>query len=435
MGPKSVAIVGAGVSGLGAAWMLKRSGIQSVVYEKGSRIGGNAATIDVAQGNATVAIDIGVQYIVPMLYPNVIEMAKLLNVAIRSYPVSFTAAWDDENIFGTHQKNGRLWRQLEPEMTRFTFEMHELLGLKSVEVTSFSIGEYLRSNQYSTLFIEKVMGAVSGVMGLEFDHDYSSSMLLYVYAFCSNFLSFFSPCSTFAFAGGTRSFVQSLSADADVPIRLNCGVTRIHRTDSSVMIEDERGDRRQFDDVIITTDGELALKLLAEPTRIEQRVLSTYQTLKYPAVVHSDVSALIPSIDESKRTYLEIRDQVTTVNNCVSNPGFVILTSPLLTTYADSDRIDESRILHRESFRQDKGSSFSFEVKKNIHRIQGVNRTWFAGEGTTFASFETAMLSGFVIAEKLGAKYPFQATPRANQLFDLMKHLMLRGEDSFKIAF
>jgi predicted NAD/FAD-binding protein len=434
MSTKKIAIVGAGISGLGAAWMLKKSDIDCVVYEKADHIGGNAETIDVTHDGQRIPIDVGVQYIVPMLYPNVAALAKQLNVPLVPFPVSFTVGWED-NVFGTVQNKTEAWRTLEPEMSRFTFEMFELLGLKAVEVSSMEIGEYLRANQYSPLFKDKVIRGLSGLHGLEYDHDYSSSMLLYVYAICSNLLSFYSPASTFTFPGGIRTIIDAIRQDADLTIRLNCGVKAIRRTEQGVLIEDDQGEQQQYDQVIITTDGELALKMLAEPTRYEQRILSSYQTVKYPAVVHTDTSLMIPNIRDSERTYHEIRDDITTINYSVAHPSFRTLKTPLLNTYSHTDHIDPQKVLFRQLYRNDKGSAYSFEVKKHIHRIQGFNRTWYAGEGTTFSSFETALLSGFTIADKIGAQYPFRGTSRAEHLFGLMKNLMLRGEDSFKIAF
>jgi len=434
MSTKQIAIVGAGISGLGAAWMLKKSSIDCVVYEKADYVGGNAETIEVTHEGRRVPVDVGVQYIVPMLYPNVAALAKRLNVPLVPFPVSFTVGWDDK-VFGTIQKDTEVWRQLEPEMSRFTFEMYELLGLKAVEVSSMSIGEYLRSNHYSTLFTEKVIRGLSGLHGLEYDHDFSSSMLLYVYALCSNLLSFYSPASTFSFPGGLRTIVDAICKDADLTIRLNCGVKAIRRSDQGVLVEDEHGEQRQYDQVIITTDGNLALKMLADPSKAEERILSSYQTVKYPAVVHTDTSVMIPNIQESQRTYHEIRDDITTINYSVANAGAIPLKTPLLNTYSYTGHINPEKVLFSKLYHNDKGSSYSFEVKKHIYRIQGCNRTWYAGEGTTFSSFETALLSGFTIADKLGAEYPFWGTPRADHLFGLMKNLMLRGEDSFKIAF
>lgn len=430
-----IAIVGGGVAGLGAAWMLKKSGIDSVVYEKCETLGGNAKTIDVTVNQKTVPIDVGVQYIVPMLYPNIFAMAKLLSVPIRNYPSAYTASWKDGTLFGVNHQNSEFWREVKPELHRFVFEMYELLGINSIEVTSYCIGEYLKSKNYSKLFTEKVMGAISGVMGVEYEHDFKTSMLLYVYAFCTNFLSFFIPANTFTFVGGTRTFINTLVQDNNVSFKLNCGVSNIHRTDNAVLVEDQNGDIQSFDEVIITTDGHLALKMLSDPSKIEERLLSESQVQTYPGIVHLDENILIPGIANNQRTFIEIRDQVITVNNGILNPGFVSCDKPIFITYAETEKINPAAIIHRFMFRQDKGSSYSFEVKRNLHCIQGKNRIWFSGEGTSFASFETAMISGFVIAEQLGAKYPFESVPRANQLFRLIKNLMLKGEDNFKLAF
>ncbi len=430
-----IAIVGSGTAGLSAAWMLKRSGIDSVIYEQNDALGGNAKTIDVTLNGATIPIDVGVDYFVPMLYPNIFAMTKLLGVPITHYPSAYTVSWSDGTVFGINRKNNQFWRDIEPELCRFTFEMHELLGLTALEVASWSIGEYLKANNYSKEFTEKVMGAVSGVLGLEYEHDYKTSMLLYVFGICSGFMSFFGQTNTFVFSGGVRTFINALSTDNHISFKLNCGVAKISRNNNAVLVEDQNGDINSFDEVIIATDGHRALKMLSDPSKPEERLLSNYQLQTYPAIIHTDTNILIPGIEDGERTFLEIRDQIITANLGSFMPGFPSCAKPLFKTFADTDLINPDTIIDRFVFTHDKGSSYSFEVKRNLYNIQGKNRLWFAGEGTSYATIETAMLSGFVIAEQLGAKYPFKGEPRANKLFEVIKDLMIKGVDSFKIAF
>jgi predicted NAD/FAD-binding protein len=95
---KRVAVIGGGVTGLGAAWALRESA-DVVLYEKADRIGGHAWTVDIDHGGAPMAVDIGFICFNRPNYPNFTQMLKHIDVP---------TVWTDM-AFAVSDPNGYEW--------------------------------------------------------------------------------------------------------------------------------------------------------------------------------------------------------------------------------------------------------------------------------------------------------------------------------------
>jgi predicted NAD/FAD-binding protein len=425
-----VAIVGAGISGLSAAWSLMLAGFEVVVYEKDTAPGGHAKTIRVDGA----LVDAGVQVVNPRIYPNIIAMCQRFNVRLIPYMISYTLS-SQRGLCGINHQNTAYWKEVEPDCVRFTLEANAMMALNSVEVISYSIGEYLKSNHYSQAFID-LIESLSSIIGLQEGGDaLDTSLLIFVTAITSGMISLLSSSSQeFAFEGGVGRFIEPLVAGLHSSLRLGCGVVSISRSPTSVRVRDERGQVEDFDQIILCVDGLLAMSMLADPSPVEENLLSSCQLQTYPTIIHHDESVLIEGISAHRRTHLEIKDQVMTLNSSVLNLEKKELSRPLFMTYSDKPKIDDSKIEQRFDFRQAKDNTFSFELKKHIFQMQGKNRTWFAGGWTTMSTFEHAAVSGLVIAEALGATYPFPDDPRAKHNYQILRAMMIRGEENFNLS-
>ncbi len=315
---------------------------------------------------------------------------------------------------------------------------------RSAEVVSCSLGDYFASNGYSQAFID-LMGSLAAIIGpQEDDGAMETSLVVFASVLSSGFLSLISPSShEMAFEGGVVSLVEKLAAPILPYVRLECGVASIHRTEDEVVVIDEHGGTERFDQIIICVDGLLALPMLEEPTPLEENLLSSCQIKKYASVLHTDESVLIPDIHEHKKTYLEFNEGVMTGNLSVLNLEKRTLSAPLMLSYegipmdgGETPRlnVDERHIKHRVEYRQTKDNTYSFVLKRNLFRVQGKNRTWYAGSWTTMSTLEHAVVSGFVIAEALGAPYPFADNERTVDVYAAYRALMMEGIEDFPLS-
>lgn len=445
MSNQRIAIVGGGVGGLTAAWSLARSGMDFVVYEAGPDVGGHCFTISVDNGEDTVLLDPGVQVLSPPIYPHVLALNRLLGQRLIPYPVAFTLYSAIKGLCGPHHPRSAWWKEVEPECVRFTIEMSELMNQRAAEVVSTSLREYFASRDYSDTFVE-MMGYVGAIIGpQEIESALDTSIIVFASVLSSGFLSLISESShEMAFEGGSGAFVKKLAAPVADRIRLSTGVASIRREDDGVVVTDVHGGVDRFDAVIFCVDGQLALDMLEDPSPMEENLLSGCQMKAYASVVHTDDSLLIPDIEPARRNYIEIKDGFLSLNQSVLNLEKRKLRAPLLMSYETLDidggppittpPVDPSRILHRFDFRQTKDNTYAFEVKKNLFRIQGQRRTWYAGAWTTMSTLEHTVVSALVVTEALGAPYPFGEDPKAQRVYDAFKSLMMSGTEDFPLS-
>jgi predicted NAD/FAD-binding protein len=445
MNAQRIAIVGAGVAGLSAARSLMEAGFDVVVYEKDSEVGGHATTIRASGHPDEPLVDPGVQVICPATFPHILALTRQLGVQFIPYSVGFTLRSPEKGICGTNHDREAWWREVEPDLVRFSIEVSELMRLRSAEVISCSLGDYFASNGYSDAFVD-LMASLAAIIGPQEDGGaMETSLVVFASVLSSGFLSLLSPSShEVAFKGGVKSLIDALAAPVLPRVRLDCGVSTIRRLDDRVEVVDAHGRTERFDQIIVCVDGLLALKLLEDPSPIEENILSDCQVKTYASVLHTDDSVLIPDIHELRRTYLEFNDGVMSGNLSVLNLEKRSLSSPLFLSYESIPldgrppecplRVDSSKILNRVEYRQTKDNTYSFVVKRNIHRIQGKRRTWYAGAWTTMSTLEHSVVSGLVIAEKLGARYPFADNPHTAEIYQVYRRMMLEGAEDFPLS-
>jgi predicted NAD/FAD-binding protein len=307
------------------------------------------------------------------------------------------------------------------------------------------VGEYFTSRGYSPAFVD-FMARVAAIIGPQTDEEIlETSVVVFATVLSSGFLSLIASSShEMAFAGGVGAFVDRLAAPVRAYVRLGCGVSSITRDGDHVRVVDERGEAALYDQLVVCVDGLLALALLEDASALEQNLLSSCELKTYASILHTDANLLIPGIEEPRRSYLEISEGVMTGNLSVINLEKRELSSPLLLTYERlrldggpppaPPPIDPAKILRRYEFRQTKDNIYAFEVKRNLFRIQGQRRTWYAGAWTTMSTLEHTVVSALVIAEALGAAYPFADDLEASRSFAAYKSMMLQGTQDFSLS-
>jgi len=92
-----VAVVGTGISGLSAAWLLHpRHDV--TIYEKAGRIGGHSNTVSAKIGGAELAVDAGFIVFNPVTYPNFVQLLRVLGVESRASDMSFAVSLEGGRI-------------------------------------------------------------------------------------------------------------------------------------------------------------------------------------------------------------------------------------------------------------------------------------------------------------------------------------------------
>ena len=436
---RRIAIVGGGVSGLGAAWALSHhpDRFDFRLFEAHEQIGGNAVTADMPQDDgSSIPFDISVTACIPSVYRHIMLLLEKFGIELIATRFNYSVKYGDR-IYA-HDFDSELSEQLHDEIAKFQRVLRRLhrIGWLSRSQSKFlnalnpfnyiSMGTVLKLGGFSEDFKYKILKPmfVNFLMATNV-FDMPASLF-------TRYLEFFdietaTPMNTWD--QGTRRIYENLSASFQDRIYLNRPVRRVYRLPSHVEIEDEAGVRETFDDVILACNANHALDILDSPTTLERYILSSIRydaSLHHQAVVHSDSSVLPDNEMEplsTRSNYIEHygeRPDNYEITYIMHNqqPWVSRSDRPCLVTYNPVSPIDERKIIKRRSFQHIVHDVRHVALLVNLFRfVQGKRRTWYCGAHTLINSQETCLVTGLAAARQVGADYPFD-DPEAKRSFN-----------------
>ena len=437
--PRRIAIIGGGVSGLGAAWALNHhpDRFDFRLYEAQGHVGGNAVTVDMPQDDGTsIPFDISVTACIPSVYHHIVLLMERFGVELVDTRFNYTVKYDGRLY--AHDFDSELSDELRSEIAKFQRLLRRLhrIGwmtrsrsklLNALNPFNYiSMGTLLNLGRFSDDFRYKVLKPMF-VNFLMATNVFDMPAALF-----ARYLEFFNiehatPMQTWD--QGTRNIYENLTVDFSDKIHLNRPVIRVHRLASSVVIEDKEGVQEKFDDVIFACNADQTLAILDEPTRLERYLLSSIRydaSLHHQAIVHSDSSVLPnnqtqpletrsnhieqygPTPDNYEITYIMHNQQ----------PWAKRSDKPCLVTYNPVSSIDEGKVIKRHQFQHIVHDVRHVALIVNLFRyVQGRRRTWHCGAHTLINSQETCFITGLAAARQIGADYPFE-DPEAKSVFN-----------------
>jgi predicted NAD/FAD-binding protein len=405
---QKIAVIGAGIAGLSAAWML-RDQHDVVLYEAEARPGGHADTQTVVVDGTTINVDTGFIVYNTRNYPNLTALFAELGVATQASDMSFGVSLGGGRLeYGggslaqlfAQPRNAlrpRFWSMIR-DLLRFYREAPKLLDSAGGE----TLGAYLDQNRYGVAFAEDhllPMGAAiwSGSLAGMRDFPARSFVRFFVN---HGLLSLSDRPAWRTVVGGSRSYVARLVQDLP-DVRLAQPVSRVERTASGMIVSHDRGEER-FDEVIFACHADQALALLAQPSAAETALLGAFRFQDNIAVLHSDASVM----PKRRRAWSAWNYSDTThdgpvcltywMNQLQDLPGKI----PLLVTL--NPVATPANSLRQITYRHPQFDTAALDAQKLLDTIQGRDRAWFAGAWTGWGFHEDGIASAVRVATALG---------------------------------
>lgn len=299
---EKLAIVGSGISALGAAYYL-RDQYDITIFEAGSYVGGHTNTITVDDEGTPLPVDTGFIVYNETTYPNLTRLFSELNVATHESDMSFGMhnlttglqySGKTYNTLFAQRKNlinSQHWRFLV-QASRFnqTAPLHLEEGRADIP-----LGTYLVEQGYDEHFIYNFivpMGSAVWSTPIEKMMDFTAAALIRFFL-NHGFLGMHTQLQWRTVTNGTRSYVQKILSAVDCQVRLNEPVRNVRRESTGVTVRTDR-DNYYFDRVIIAAHADQALTMLDNPTPLEHELLSAFRYEKNQAVLHTDRRVLPP---------------------------------------------------------------------------------------------------------------------------------------------
>ncbi len=409
-----IAVIGSGIAGLSAAWLLARRH-DVTVYEAAPRIGGHSRTVTTPEG---VPVDIGFIVYNELNYPNLTALFSHLGVATQPSDMSFAVSLDGgrleyngTNIPGLFAQYRNLVRPRFIRMVRDILRFYRSAPGHIAELwdTMEPLGAYLDRHGYSAAFqhdhLLPMAAAIWSTPCAEM-RDYPAAAFL---RFCDNhgLLQVDDRPLWRTVTGGSHAYVSRVAAPLAGRIVTDRPVRAIRRDAEGVTVIDASGQARRFDQVVIASHAHEALAMLEDASGAERALLGAFRPSMNRAVLHSDAS-LMPRRRRvwASWTYLGrtaggadhgLPCVTYWMNHLQSLPG-----RPLFLTLNPARAPAPGAILHETSYNHPAFDVAALRAQRELWSLQGVRRTWFAGAWFGAGFHEDGLQAGLAVAEAIG---------------------------------
>lgn len=414
-----IAIVGAGISGLAAAYLLDRK-YEVHVLEKAQAIGGHTATVDVELDGQHYAIDTGFIVFNDWTYPNFIRLMEEVGVLSHPTEMSFSVSCErsgleyggsDLNALFAQRKNllnPAHWSMLR-DILRFNREALADLdaGMLSDDMT---LGEYLASRRYGKPFISHYLIPMGSAIWSASTRVMLDFPLQFFVRFFKNhgLLSVNNRPQWRVITGGSSRYLEPLTRSFKDRIRTGVEIASIQRAAKGVMIRLQDGAVEHYDQLILACHSDQALALLDDASSAEQAVLGAIPYQDNDVVLHTD-ERLLPASRRawsSWNYWLRQADQeqaVLTYNMNILQG----ITAPktFCVTLNASDAIRPDTVIGRYRYSHPVFTLQSNSAASQWSSINGVNHTWFCGAYWANGFHEDGVVSAVKVARGLGVEW------------------------------
>ena len=415
MNSLKIAVVGSGISGLSAAWLLSQRHDVTLI-EAEHRIGGHSNTVDCQTADGPIAVDTGFIVYNTATYPNLMALFDYLNVPTTPSRMGFGVSlhsgayeYSGDNLV---QMAGNASNLADPGHWRMLWDIARFFRTAARQSRylneSVTLGQFMQAQGYSQAFMERHLLPMAGAI-------WSSSPNLMLDYPALSFLRFLDNHGLLRYSnrpqwrtvtGGSREYVDRLLGDSRFRAMTGHPVHTIERSPAGVVVHAHNGFREQFDHVVIGTHADQALAMLSEPTYGERLYLSDFRYGRNRVVLHRD-AALMPRRRRlwSSWNYMaegNAHGQSSAVTYWMNALQPLATTTDIFVTL-NPQREPAAHLVEREfSYEHPIFTAETSRVQQHLWSLQGQQRTWFCGAHFGAGFHEDGLQAGLAVAEQLG---------------------------------
>lgn len=415
-----IAIIGSGISGLGAAWALSRDHAVTL-YEAASRPGGHSNTLEIDDAGRRLAVDTGFIVYNEPNYPNLTRLFAALNIKTYASDMSFAVSLDDGRLEYAGSAAGLIAQPrnlLRPGMWRMTADVLRFFRKAEGDISglpeSLPLGDYLRRKGYSRSFAQDhllPMGAAIWSCATEDMLSFPARAFLEFYR-NHGLLNLNRRPQWRSVAGGSRNYVRRILAGSAIDLRLSCPVMALRGNAGGWRLIDARGDALDYDQVIFACHGDQARAILGEDTDPRAaEVLSAFRYQKNQVFLHRD-SALMPRRRRvwSSWNYLGQSGEgggPASVTYWMNRLQSLETETPVLVSLNPRQDPDPGKTWAQMSYDHPMFDATALAAQRELPGIQGRNGLWFCGSYCGHGFHEDGLQAGLAVAAALGSPAPW----------------------------
>jgi predicted NAD/FAD-binding protein len=389
-----IAIIGSGISGLSAAYLLSRKH-DVVLFEREARVGGHSRTITVRQADRIIPVDTGFIVFNERNYPNLTAFFSELSVPVKDSDMTYamsvgngTFEWGAQNLNTIFAQRSNLinpsFYGLFREVMRFNGEAERAVE-RSPDI---SLGDLISSMGLSERFRQLYLLPMSGAI-------WSSPPRQMMDFPASVFVQFFRNHGLLSMSGqpqwrtvdgGSEQYVSRIVKVLGDRIRTGCAVKSVKRDQGKVIVRDAAGEVHTFDHVVLACHSDEALSLLADGTSAEVAALRRcWASWNY----QSDGKGNEPGV---------------AVTYWMNRLQGIDEAYPLFVTLNPSSEVSADDVYDRHVFHHPVFDAGAIVAQSTLRQLQGQSNTWYCGAYMRHGFHEDGLVSALRVVDRLGCR-------------------------------
>lgn len=415
---QKVAVIGGGVAGIVAAHLLQRRH-DVTIFEKNDYLGGHTHTIEMTDGpDAGIGVDTGFIVLNDQTYPLFLQFLDQLGVATRESEMSFGFQCRESGLVYAGTNFNGLFAQrrnlVNPMFFKFLMEIlrfsRQAIGdLESGDIPQVTLGAYLDSGRFSKFMIDNYLvpmaAAIWSTPAMQIN-DFPAEPFLHFFR-NHGLLSFRNRPVWRTVTGGSHAYVKAFRKRFTGKVHLATPVIEVDRLPDRVHVVLQEGQTLSFDQVVIATHADQALRLLKKPGEMEHQLLSPWRYQLNHTVLHTD-SSLLPEKQAAWAAWNFTRD----IEHDSEQPVFVTYYMNRLqgletrkkycVTLNRREAFESEMVIAEMDYYHPLYSFDSMQTQAHLPELNGSLRTYFCGSYFGYGFHEDAVRSGVAVAEAFG---------------------------------
>ncbi|MGB0272224.1 MAG: NAD(P)/FAD-dependent oxidoreductase [Opitutales bacterium] len=413
-----IAVVGCGVAGLTAAWLLSRRH-EVQLFEKNAYAGGHTRTLTIQDGpDAGTAVDTGFIVMNHRNYPKFTQVLEQLGVAVADSSMTFSFHDPQTNYGYAGTSLATLFPSLaywfKPQHLSLVKELWRFARIGYADLNSGylqdrALGDYCADRGFSAAFLNHYlypMGAAIWSSPIQRMHEFPAQPYLH---FLENhgLLRLVNRPQWNYVQGGSRTYVRAMLNSFAHPPQLSCAPQRIRRDAGKVQLDFAAAPTQEFDQVVIGTHADEAYQLLSDPSLEETANLSPWRYQANTVTLHTDTTQLPPNRKlwaswNFAREPGHADDRPVSVSYYMNRLQQLQTERDYIVTLNTTRPIDPTSIINQTTLTHPLYSFESMATQQGLRTLNGQRNTWYCGSYFGYGFHEDAVQSATEVARGFG---------------------------------
>jgi len=412
-----IAVVGSGIAGMAAAYLLSQRHLVHLL-ERDDRIGGHTHTHTIETSRGLLPIDSGFIVHNDRTYPNLVKLFKELGIERKKSDMSFGVSCQKTGFEYSSRGLGGLFAQkrnwLRPRHYRFLIEImrfnREAPGvLNDPASADLTLGKWLSANDFSSEFsryyLYPMAAAVWSTSMAEVE-DFPAVTLVRFFA-NHGFLGLKTHPQWYVLEGGSSQYIAPLTQPYRDRIRNGINIIADTRSHAGAHLAYADGSTEDFDEIVFACHGPQALEMLADPTPVERAVLQGFTTSRNETVLHTD-SKLLPTRPGARASWnyhVGSTGRAATLTYHMNRLQNLPAPEPYCVTLNATDQIHRNHVLREMTYHHPLMTLPAIRAQARWQEISGRNHTHFCGAYWFYGFHEDGLNSAIRVAQTLGVNW------------------------------